>query len=555
MASTRHGHLKTKMKSEEWWKGAVFYQFCLRSFADSNNDGVGDLQGLISKLGYLNDGTSKSLGIDAIWLEPIHPSPLVDGGYDISGYLEIDPVYGTMADFEELIREAHQRGIRIIMDLVFNHTSDQHPWFQESKSLRKSVKRDWYIWRGKRDDGGPPNNWQPCRGFGNSAWEYDSQTGQYYYHFFFPGQPDLNWRNPKVKEAIFNVARFWLEKGIDGFRLDASHCLVESERLTDDLIYPQPETHDILKELRKVINEYPGRMLVGELEVPDVSFYGSGDNELHLFQWNHNLTELVKLDVKGIRKTIQAWDTQVLGKGWPTYCDCDNYSGVRVDPLKFTIFSDGQHKEKIAKVITALMFTLRGTPFLAYGEEIGKESLPWNEVSRFKFKDIFKNYTKWTGGRGGVKGPMQWSAKMNAGFSEAQPWAPVHPNYKVKNVAAQEVDPGSLLSWHKQLIWARKVSPALLRGSYIAINKDASDYLSFLRKDKKQICLVVLNMSGKKKIIRFNLSPQGIRSKSARLLLSTHERRVAHDDLNKLEIAPYEVYIAVVLPPHPFLVE
>jgi alpha-glucosidase len=558
-------------RSEEWWKRSVFYEVYVRSFMDSDGDGIGDLRGLISKLDYL-----KSLGIDAVWLSPIYPSPLFDCGYDVACYTDIDPSYGTMEDFERLIQEAHKRGIRIIMDLVLNHTSDQHPWFQESKSSRLSAKRNWYIWRDGKD-GGPPNNWKSV--FGGSAWERDKCTDQYYYHMFLPQQPDLNWRNPEVKVAMFTMVRFWLDKGVDGFRLDAVDALFEDEMLTDDeerssnlerhddikdivdiaKIYMlfkhqinSPETHDILKELRKVVDEYPERVLIGEVYLSPaeaVKYYGSGE-ELHLV-FNFNLLEIAKLDASLIRDAIRVWENQAI---WPAYA-LSNHDRSR----QFTSFGNDR-SEEIAKVTAALTLTLKGTPFLYYGEEIGMEDLLLDNISQFKdnmairfyeaclFKMSPQEAVRWAAHltRDRSRSPMQWNAAVNAGFSEAKPWLPVDQNCVLKNVSVQEADPKSLLSFYKRLIWTRKNCSALLYGSYISINNDASDYLAFLRKDEERTCLVVLNMSDKEKIVRFDLSAYEISSQSARLLLTSHKQHANRDDLERLLIAPYEVYIAEI---------
>jgi len=557
-----------------WWKEGIFYEIYVRSFADSNNDGIGDLQGLISKLDYL-----KSLGIDAIWLTPINPSPDVDCGYDITNYTDIDPQYGTMEDFEELIREAHGRNMKVVMDLVLNHTSDRHPWFIESKSSKKSPKRDWHIWREERNDG-PPNNWESI--FGGAAWEYDSNTDMYYYHTFFPQQPDLNWRNPEVKRAMFDVARFWLDKGVDGFRLDAITCLLKDEKLTDNEeriftlerlkkmvngmslsleegprlfknVSNRPEIHDVLKELRRVIDEYPDRMMVGEIYLPPngaARYYGDG-NELHLV-FNFSILEMGKLDPRRIRNAIRTSEDQ---KVWFANA-LSNHDRSR----QFTHFGDGKNDEKIAKITAALNLTLRGSPFLYYGEEIGMEDLLLQDISQFKdnlgiwfyetcLKSLKMPVDKAVKAAANItrdrsRSPMQWNAEVNVGFSGAKPWLPVNP---FKNVAAQEVDANSLLSFYKRLINIRKENPALLRGRCILLNEDASDYLSFLRVNEQQACLVVLNMSNDRKVIKLDLIPYGIRSQFAQPIFSTHERSGDIGDVTRLEVGPYEVCIEEII--------
>jgi len=359
-ASDAEGH--------QWWQNAVFYEIYPRSFADSNNDGVGDLKGITSKLDYL-----KKLGVDAIWISPCFPSPQKDFGYDVSDYENIDPMYGTLADFDKLAREARKRGIRIILDFVVNHTSDQHKWFLDSKASRTAEHRDWYIWRDGKGPGQPPNNW--ISDFGGSAWTFDPATNQYYYHYFEAAQPDLNWRNPAVKDAMFDVERWWLKRGAAGFRLDAVDTLFEDPDLHDNPVLPGqtalgdpkeenkyndklPEVHDVLRELRKIADEHNG-VLIGETWTDDVGelnrYYGDGNNELQL-PMDFLFTMVNKLSPAEFRKQIAAVNS---ASGWPTFV-ISNHDIIR----SYDRYGDGQHNDQIAKLMAGLYLTLRGTPIM-----------------------------------------------------------------------------------------------------------------------------------------------------------------------------------------------
>ncbi|HJW82734.1 MAG TPA: alpha-amylase family glycosyl hydrolase, partial [Anaerolineae bacterium] len=356
-----------------WWRDGVIYQIYPRSFADSNGDGIGDLGGITSRLDYLRD-----LGVDAVWLSPVYPSPMKDFGYDVSDYTDIDPVFGTLADFDDLLREAHTRGIRIIMDMVMNHTSDEHPWFVESRSSRDSPKRDWYIWRDAKPEGGPPNNWTSV--FGGGAWEFDAGAGQYYLHLFDPGQPDLNWRNSGVKQAMFDACRFWLDRGVDGFRLDVAHMPFKHPDLPDNPpkfglrdydrqrhFYHQnlPETHAMWKGFRRLLDEYPQRMAVGEVELDGAeAYYGNGGDELHL-AFNFGLLRL-PWNARAIQRVIADWEARLPGGAWPCWV-LSNHDVKR----HISRWGSGALAEARAKLAAAMLLTLRGTPFMYYGEEIG----------------------------------------------------------------------------------------------------------------------------------------------------------------------------------------
>lgn len=573
----RESRKRETSEALKWWQKAVFYQIYPRSFADGNSDGIGDLSGMIDRLDYLKD-----LGIDAVWLSPHYPSPLHDCGYDVSDYTSVASEYGTLTDFKRFLDGAHHRGIRVVLDLVLNHTSDQHSWFIESCSSRDNPKRDWYIWRDGKD-GGPPNNW--CSGFGGSAWEYNSATGQYYYHYFLKEQPDLNWHNPEVKQAMWDVVRFWLDLGVDGFRLDAIGTIfedptlpdhqakfsqtellrafiaikdkVEQERLGEEqrVMFQhqidQPGIHELMQELRVVIDEYSDRVLIGETD--DISYYGDGDNELHLV-FNFPLMQTERITPVWVRANQRERLAALPHGAWPC-----NTLGNHDSPRVYSRYNDGQTGGALARIHLSLMLTLRGTPFLYNGEEIGMTDLELTEIRQFRDNvGIWIYHTAINigasqevaltlancRGRDKCRTPMHWADAPNAGFSPAgvQPWLSVNPNYAEGiNVASQSDDPASLLNFYRRLLYTRKQIPALIAGDYTVLHEDAKDYLAFLRSGDGQTCLVVLNMSDRTHTLRFDLD-----SPTARCVFSTHRSDSDTDELSQLTVAPFEVYIGEI---------
>ncbi len=525
-----------------WWQHAVFYEIYPRSFADSNNDGVGDLNGIASKLDYL-----KELGIDAIWISPCFPSPQVDFGYDVSDYEDIDPMYGTLADFDNLASEAKKRGIRIILDFVVNHTSDQHKWFLDSKSSRTSEHREWYIWRDGKGPGQPPNNWIST--FGGSAWKFDPATNQYYYHYFYTAQPDLNWRNPAVEKAMLDTTRWWYKRGVSGFRLDAVDTLFEDPNLPDNPVLPGknkqgdpntderynkklPEIHDVMRKLRTTADE-SGAVLIGETWTKNISelkeYYGTRNDELQL-PMDFLFTTVDKLSPAEFRRQIAGVDA--IG-GWPTYV-LSNHDKVRA----YNRYGDGKHNDAIAKLMAALFLTLRGSPILYYGEELGMEN---NDPKR---KEDVKDPIGRTGwpeekGRDGERTPMQWDESENAGFSKAAPWLPVPPSYKTHNVADEAKDPNSIFAFYKKVIALRHTNKALLEGSYVPVNENDQNVLSYMRVYQDQMVLVTLNMSGTQQKQDFEFSRHGMSSVKP---LVTTGKSSAKGDVVTLE--PYGVFIA-----------
>jgi alpha-glucosidase len=530
-------------EGHQWWQHAVFYEIYPRSFADSNNDGVGDLKGITSKLDYLKD-----LGIDAIWISPCFPSPQVDFGYDVSDYENIDPMYGTLADFDTLASEAKKRGIHIILDFVVNHSSDQHPWFLDSKSSRTSAHRDWYIWRDGKGPGVPPNNWVSA--FGGSAWKFDPTTGQYYYHFFYPEQPDLNWRNPAVKDAMFDVTRWWYKRGVSGFRLDAVDTLFEDPNLQDNPIAQPgknvfgdpleenkfntklPAVHDVLRGLRKVADEN-NAVLIGETWTADIAelnqYYGQGNNELQL-PMDFLFTTVNKLSPAEFRKQIAAVDA---ASGWPTFV-ISNHDIVR----SYDRYGDGRHNDEIAKLMAGLYLTLRGTPIIYYGEEIGMKTTP--PIRKEDVKDPIgqKGWPR-EKGRDGERTPMQWNGNENAGFTTGKPWLPVAPTYKTHNVADESKDQNSVLEFYKKVLQLRHSNRALLDGSYAALNESHPNVLSYLRIYKDQAVLVALNMSASPQKVNFELKHNGF--SGAKSLVATGKSSIQGDEVS---LEPFGVFIA-----------
>ena len=477
-----------------WWQRGIFYQVYPRSFQDTNADGVGDLNGVRQRLPYLAD-----LGIDAIWLSPIFPSPMADFGYDICDYKGIDPLFGTMADFDALIAEVHGRGLKLILDLVPNHTSDEHPWFVESRSSRENPKRDWYLWRDPKPDGSPPNNW--LSEFGGGAWQYDATTGQYYYHAFLRQQPDLNWRNPAVARAIHDVMRFWLRRGVDGFRVDVIWHLIKDREFRDNPPNPayregqpphqrllplhttdQSEVHEVIAQMRRVIDEFDQRVLIGEIYLPVerlVAYYGKDLLGAHL-PFNFTLLS-APWSAREIEKIIAEYEQALPGGAWPNWV-LGNHDRPRIASRV------GADQARIAAM---LLLTLRGTPTLYYGDEIGMQQVA---IAADQVRDPFERNVPGLGvGRDGCRTPMQWDATDGAGFSTVTPWLPLAPDWMHENVRNLAADPTSILSLYKRLIELRKQRPALTWGSFELIAaKD--DLLVYRRRAGDGSLLIALNL-------------------------------------------------------------
>jgi len=562
----------------KWWQEAVFYQIYPRSFADGNGDGIGDFVGMTQKLDYL-----KNLGVDAIWLSPHYPSPMWDCGYDISDYTSVAPEYGTLEEFKTFLAEAHRRGLRVILDLVLNHTSHEHAWFLESKSSRDNPKADWYIWFDE-----PPNNWQSC--FDGPAWTYEPERGQYYYHYFMKQQPDLNWKNPAVKQAMWDAVRFWLDLGVDGFRLDAIGTIYEDPTMPDHTVpltlaelrlasdraktdaekeqvgeywrdmfknqWGQPGIHELMKELRAVLDKYDGdRMLVGEDD--DLAYLGNGEDELHMV-FNFPLMRANRLTPEHIRKN-QMERLTALAKISPDAWPCNtlgNHDSNRI----FSSFGDGEHDLELARLSLATILTIKGTPFLYNGEEIGMTDYYLTDISQFRDTlatwyyeeavnklgvdpdEALRNASRQT--RDKCRTPLQWKNSLNGGFCPqgSTPWLPVNSNYaQGVNVEEQQGDPASLLNFYKRLLAVRKANPALVEGGYQPLHLDSPDYLAFLRRAENQTCLVVLNFSEKEFLLDFS----GLSSQELPVLFSSaHDARKV--DPSELPVSGFEIMICEI---------
>jgi len=508
-----------------WWKHGTIYQIYPRSFQDSNGDGIGDLQGIIDRLDYLNDGSERSLGIDGIWLSPTFPSPMADFGYDVSDYEDVHPDFGTLETMDRLIDEAHKRGIRIILDFVPNHTSSQHPWFLESRSSRDNPKRDWYIWRDAGPAGEPPNNW--IGAFGGSAWEWDQKTQQYYLHSFLVEQPDLNWRNPEVEQRMHDVLRFWLRRGVDGFRIDVMDRILKDPDLRDNPPQPNrelgklaqtllqrhtqdqdwPDIIPAIRRLRKVVDEFPDRMTVGEVfGTPEniVRYYGgeAGDG-LHL-AFNFPFVRMwgERWAASAVRRVVDRFEAALPERCWPNYV----FGNHDVDRV-VTRLGGGALGQARARVAAMLLLTLRGTPFIYYGEEIGMENV---EIPEARLRDPAR---KWARGRDPERTPMQWS--RDGGFSSAEPWLP-YGDLRV-NVEDQSNDAGSMLSLYRRLIWLRRRSDALRFGAYTPVDGVPEDVYVYRRDARGESLLVALNFSADDVVVTLpgDIRPQAV-------LASTH---------------------------------
>jgi len=542
---------------DEWWRHAVIYEIYPRSFQDSDGDGIGDIKGITVRLDYLKD-----LGIDAIWITPMYPSPQIDYGYDISDYTALDPVYGNLADFDILVAEAKKRGIRVLMDYVINHTSDQNPWFIESRSSRTSPKRDWYVWcNGKgqtaTDKGTPPNNWQSW--FGGPAWEWDQKTRQYYYHYFYVQQPDLNWRNPEVRKAMYGVLDFWMKRGVAGFRIDAVSRLFEDPEMRDDPYLPGrnaygdrniqhkytddlPEVHDVLKEVRKVVDKYPGNpVLVTEADEPNVEaltkMYGEHHDEVQL-PMDFQIADVNELSAARFRKLFDEIENNS-AHGQPEY-----FFSNHDQPRQWDRYGDGQHNDQIAKLMATLLLTTRGTPQMYYGEELGMRT-----TDPARIEDVHDPIGKrgWPKdkGRDGERTPMQWDTTSLAGFTtNTKPWLPVPPTASTYNVETERADPNSIFSTYKRLLALRKTDPALRDGTQAAINTTDAEVFVFVRKTAGRAVVVALNMSGKQRTIALDWAAHGVNGMSLSPLYTSGY--LSSDKNNQITLQPFGVYVGAI---------
>lgn len=491
-----------------WWQKGIIYQVYPRSFMDSNGDGVGDLPGIREKLDYFT-----WLGVDAIWISPIYPSPMADFGYDISDYKDIHPLFGTMHDFEMLLDDAHSKGLRVILDLVPNHTSNEHPWFRESRSSAASPKRDWYLWKEPAPGGGVPNNWLSV--FGGSAWEWDEVSQQYYYHAYLKEQPDLNWRNPEVVHAMLDVMRFWLKKGVDGFRVDVMWHMVKDDKWRNnppnpayesgmapyfslDPVYSvdQPGVHEVVSRMREVLEEFGNRVMIGEIYLPVhqlVTYYGQNSSGAHL-PFNFQLISL-PWEARKIAAAIDHYEAALPEGAWPNWV-----LGNHDKPRIATRAGAAQ-----ARVAAMLLLTLRGTPTMYYGDELGMENVP---VPPEKVQDPWEKNVPGLGlNRDPVRTPMQWNSADYAGFSNAEPWLPLAASYRENNVAALSGNQESILSFYRALIALRRSKRALTDGEYIPVPAKG-DLICYIRRREREVLLVCLNLGKATYCLKFRQAGQ-----------------------------------------------
>ncbi len=542
----------------KWWQNAVIYEIYPRSFQDSNGDGIGDLNGITQRLGYL-----ESLGVDAIWIAPMYPSPQVDFGYDISDYENVDPQYGTLADFDRLLAAGRKHHIRIVLDMVLNHTSDQHEWFRAASGSRSDPKHDYYVWNdgkpGKAGEHLPPNNWVSL--FGGSAWQYVPAVNQLYYHKFYRQQPDLNWRNPAVEQAMFDVMKFWLDRGVAGFRLDAITTLFEDPQLRDEPVLGGtnaqgdpilkelytgnlPEVHDVIRRMRAMTDTYPAeRVLIGETYLPNTAeldkWYGGGRQDELQLPMDMLVGFSNKLDAATFRQRLLEVQTQVHGS-YPLLV-FDNHDNRR----SWDRYGDGVHNAGIAKIIAALLLTTRGTALLYQGEEIGQVTTVPTRVE--DVRDPI-GVTGWPRekGRDGERTPMQWDdSNAQAGFSSnPRTWLPVPPGYRTCNVKAESADPESLLNWHRKLIGLRRTHAALRTGPMVFLDVENPHVLSYLRLGPQgRAVIVALNMSATSQTISLDVKTAGVKGAALRTVLASPKSLAAPASAAHIVLPPFAAWV------------
>jgi oligo-1,6-glucosidase len=562
-------YIEVRNLERAWWKEAVVYQIYPRSFYDSNGDGIGDIRGIIAKLDYL-----KELGVDVVWLSPVYKSPNDDNGYDISDYRDIMDEFGTMRDWEEMLEEMHKRGIKLVMDLVINHTSDEHPWFIESRKSKDNPYRDYYIWRPGKN-GKEPNNWESC--FGGSAWEYDETTGEYYLHLFSKKQPDLNWENPKVRCEVYDMMKFWLDKGVDGFRMDVINMISKAPGLPDG--EPQegkkyvsgskyfmngPRVHEFLQEMnREVLSKYD-IMTVGE--TPGVTpkegilYTDPSRHELNMvFQFEHvdldsgpgGKWDIRPWSLADLKKTMTKWQKELEGKGWNSL-----YLNNHDQPRAVSRFGDdGKYRVESAKMLATFLHMMQGTPYIYQGEEIGMTNVRFPSIEDYRdietlnmYKERVEEYGEdpqevmekiYYKGRDNARTPMQWDDSENAGFTTGTPWIQVNPNYKEINVKAALADPNSVFHYYKKLIQLRKQHDIIVYGTYDLILEDDPYIYAYTRTLGNEKLIVITNFSEHTPVFRL---PDDITYNTKELLISNYDVDEA-EELKEIRLRPWEARV------------
>lgn len=491
---SKKGATLFKMQVAAWWQRGIIYEVYPRSFQDANADGVGDLAGILARLDYLLE-----LGVDALWIAPIYPSPMADFGYDVVNYCDIEPMFGTLADFDRLLDAMHECGLKLILDFVPNHTSNEHPWFIESRSSRDNPKRDWYLWRDAAADGGPPNNW--LSNFGGSAWEWDATTGQYYCHSFLKQQPDVNWRNPELHEAMLDVLRFWLDRGVDGFRVDVMWLLIKDDQFRNNPINPgyiasspsvhrllplynsdRPEIHDLVATMRSVLDSYHERVLIGEIYLPInqlVSYYGR-DLKGASLPFNFQLIQCA-WSADAIAQVIREYEAALPPGAWPNWV-LGNHDQARIA---------SRVGLAQARVAALLLLTLRGTPTIYYGEEIGMINVP---ILPQDVQDPAENNEPGLGlGRDPERSPMPWDSSPEAGFTQAKPWLPLGADHPTVNVASLSAQRDSILGLYRTLIRLRRANEVLISGCLEGVAANGP-VLRYERRNEQQHFAILLNL-------------------------------------------------------------
>ncbi|API92627.1 oligo-1,6-glucosidase [Virgibacillus pantothenticus] len=555
------------MTEKNWWKESVVYQIYPRSFHDSNGDGIGDLQGIIQKLDYL-----KKLGIDVIWLSPVYDSPNDDNGYDIRDYQKIMDEFGTMEDFDALLEEAHKRGLKIVMDLVVNHTSDEHAWFVESRSSKDNPKRDYYIWKKGKENGQPPTNWESA--FSGSAWKYDEATGEYFLHMFSEKQPDLNWENPAVRNDVYQMMRWWLDKGIDGFRMDVINLISKDQTMPEREPDPGkelvsafefhmngPRIHEFLHEMnQKVLADYD-IMTVGEMPgatVEDAKLYtGEEREELnmvfhfeHMGLWNGPDGKWSNMPWKltDLKEILSKWQYGLEKEGWNSL-----YWNNHDQPRVVSRFgNEKEYREKSAKMLATLLHGMKGTPYIYQGEEIGMTNVRFPSIDDYEDIELINWYNErlaqghnkeklmeaiYAIGRDNARTPMQWNGNPHAGFTTGEPWLKVNPNYININVEAALADPESIFYYYQQLIALRKQEPTIVHGKFELLLEDSEEIFAYTRNYQDDTLLVVCNFTAQNQTCELlNLS-------AGKEILITNEATDTMHTLSQFTLNPYEAFV------------
>ena len=558
--------------TKQWWKESVVYQIYPRSFMDSNGDGIGDIQGIVSRLDYL-----KELGVDVVWLSPVYKSPNDDNGYDISDYRNIMDEFGTMRDWEIMLEEMHKRGIRLVMDLVVNHSSDEHAWFIESKKNKDNPYRDYYVWRPGKD-GKEPNNWESF--FSGSTWQYNEATDDYYLHLFSKKQPDLNWENEKVREEVYDLMKFWLDKGVDGFRMDVINLISKEPALPDgpavegkeyasgaEYYMNGPKVHEYLQEMNKEVLSHYDVMSVGETPgvtpAEGILYTGEDRHELNMiFQFEHmdvdsgpsGKWELQPLNLVKLKKILSKWQTELYGKGWNSL-----YWNNHDQPRIVSRFGDdGAYRIESAKMLGTCLHFLQGTPYIYQGEEIGMTNVQFPDIEYYQDIETINMYNEkvekginpndimrsiYAKGRDNARTPMQWDDTENAGFTTGEPWIHVNPNYMDINTKAALNEPDSIFYYYKKLIALRKEMKIIVEGSYELIEAENEHIYAYMRHLHNQTLLILTNFTGDRQVISW---PESVKGYDGQKVIANYSDRAERETASETILRPWEAVVYLI---------